>query len=95
MSLGMKIALGVRVAWALLVLFGLLGFLLGHTQQAMMIIIVSASVWVTLRIVNDGVMAYGLWRDLSRAKKLIDKMTKGKTNGFDQGTPKDEDDPPT
>ena len=57
-----KVALGTRIGWGAVMLFGLLGMLFGNQDQATAVLVISSVGWVVTTVIVEGLMAIGTWR---------------------------------
>ena len=55
---GTRYPLYVRMGYALIVLFALMGMLLGHNRYGMVIAVTISIVWACCRMVQEGIDAY-------------------------------------
>ena len=53
-----RFPLYMRICWATLVVFGMVGNCAGHREQSLAILILVAVMWVTIRILVEGIEAY-------------------------------------
>ena len=67
LGLGVVIALAMRVAWGLIVLFGIIGIVAGY-EHGPYVIMISATVFITLRIVFEAVQAVAVLRAIFSQK---------------------------
>lgn len=75
MTMGMKVSLITRMLWAIVILFGMFGMLIGRTEQAVAVFVVSSVVWCCTKVLMDGVLSYFMWLNIIR----IDKDDETKT----------------
>jgi hypothetical protein len=60
----------VKLGYAMVVMFGLLGNCTGHAESAVLVLVITSACWVCTRIITEAIEA---WRVLLEAKKLKDK----------------------
>lgn len=69
------ITLVSRMTWALLVLFGIMGVMMGN-DGGVAVLVISAVVWVSINILTDGLVAYALFRQLRTQEQNTDEIDK-------------------
>ena len=71
-----KTSLYWRMGWALLIVFGMVGNCSGRHDAAVLVFVVAAVVWVCLRILIEGVEAWGALRYLRLYDEAIKEQAK-------------------
>lgn len=82
-----RLPLYVRIAWAFVVLFGMVGEFTGHRMGAALVFIISTVMWTCMRIIAEAAAAYNRLRD-AWAQDDIERDRKR------QGPDKRDDEPP-
>jgi hypothetical protein len=68
-TIGTYLALSWRIGWGLLVLFGIVGTLAGH-DAGPYVVMLTATMWVSLKIIGEAVGALWLWKIIGIQGKL-------------------------
>ena len=63
-TLGTYLALAVRIGWGLIVLFGIVGTVVGHAAGPY-VVLISAAIWATMRILYEALWCLRIWRLIS------------------------------
>lgn len=84
-TMGVKIALLTRMGWGLLMFFGVLGLLLGHTDQAVGIFVVGSVIYVVLKIIMEALTSLAMWTAFSRIEKESKEQIEEGSEGPDEG----------
>ena len=64
-----RYVLYVRIAWGLIILFGMVGNFTGHGTQAFTVWVLAAFMWTLIRIVDEALKAADDLRQLRHADK--------------------------
>lgn len=83
-KLRMRLPLYVRVGWMMLVAFAMVGDCAGHREGAVVVFLVTAAMWVGMRIITEGQVAMSVLVSIAEHEAALKR---GAKKGDDDGPP--------